>query len=122
MLYFKLINKDFDVILTFQLSPITIGVTSAFFSIIKKCPQVFWVLDLWPDTLIALNILKKDWEIKLFKKFVNWIYKYCDIILAQSESMLERIKTYPAVSKNAYFFPVWSDSEFFMKKYIFLCI
>ena len=40
--YFKLINKDFDVILTFQLSPITIGVTSAFFSIIKKCPQVFW--------------------------------------------------------------------------------
>ena len=115
--YFKLINKDFDVILTFQLSPITIGVTSAFFSIIKKCPQVFWVLDLWPDTLIALNILKKDWEIKLFKKFVNWIYKYCDIIIAQSESMLERIKTYPAVSKNAYFLPVWSDSEFFMKKY-----
>ena len=31
--------------------------------------------------------------------------------------MLERIKTYPAVSKNAYFLPVWSDSEFFMKKY-----
>ena len=31
--------------------------------------------------------------------------------------MLERIKTYPAVSKNAYFLPVWSDSEFFLKKY-----
>ena len=46
-------------IFTFQVSPITIGITSAFFSSIKNCPSIFWVLDLWPDTLVALNIIKK---------------------------------------------------------------
>ena len=54
--YYQLYGKKFDVILTFQLSPATIGITSAFFSLIKNCPNIFWILDLWPDTLIALNL------------------------------------------------------------------
>ena len=57
--YFRLRNKDFDLIFTFQLSPITVCVTSAFFKKLKKSKNVIWVLDLWPDTLVAFNILKR---------------------------------------------------------------
>ena len=89
---FFLRKKDFDVLFTFQLSPVTVGITSAFFSFIKNCPQVFWVLDLWPDTLVALEIIKKKWQIKLFKKLVNWIYSKCNIIFAQSKNILKEIK------------------------------
>ena len=111
--YFKLRNKNFDILFTFQLSPVTVGITSAFFSFIKNCPSIFWVLDLWPDTLIALNIIKRNWQIKIFKLLVNWIYKNCDAILAQSESILDEIRKYPSVPQKTLYFPCWSESNLF---------
>ena len=38
--YLKLRKEKFDIIFTFQLSPVTIGITSTFFSFIKKCPNI----------------------------------------------------------------------------------
>ena len=58
----------------------------------QNCPNIFWVLDLWPDTLVALKVLKSEWQIKLFKILINWIYSNCDIVLAQSKSILKEIK------------------------------
>ena len=112
--YFKLKDKDFDLVFTCQLSPVTIGITSAFFSKIKKIPQIFWVQDLWPDTLVALNILTKNWQINLFRILVNWIYSRCDLILAQSENILKEIKNYSAVKNNIYYFPTWGESDLFL--------
>ena len=113
--YFKLKGKELDIIFTCQLSPVTIGVTSAFFSKILNIPQVFWVQDLWPDTLVALKILKKNWQINLFKILVNWIYSRCDLILAQSQNILKEIKNYPSVKDNIYYFPTWAESDLFLK-------
>ena len=114
--YFKLRNKKFDILFTFQLSPVTVGITSAFFSFIKKCPSILWVLDLWPDTLIALNIIKRNWQIKIFKLLVNWIYKNCDVILAQSKSILNEIRKYPSIPKKSLYFPCWAESDLFKNK------
>ena len=113
--YFKLKGKEFDIIFTCQLSPVTIGITSAFFSKIRNIPQIFWVQDLWPDTLVALNILKKNWQINLFKILVNWIYSRCDLILAQSKNILKEIKTYSSVEDNLYYFPTWGESDLFLE-------
>ena len=113
--FFKLRGKNFDIILTYQLSPVTVGITSAFFSFIKNCPNIFWIFDLWPDTLIALNILKKRWQIKISKILVNWIYSRCDVILAQSKSILKEINNYTSVKKNAYYLPSWGESELFFE-------
>ena len=113
--YFKLKGKEFDLIFTCQLSPVTIGITSAFFAKIRKIPQVFWVQDLWPDTLVALNIMTKNWQINLFKNLVNWIYSRCDLILAQSENILKEIKKYSSVKNNIYYFPTWGESDLFLK-------
>ena len=111
--YYQLYGEEFDVVFTFQLSPATIGITSAFFSLIKNCPNIFWILDLWPDTLIALNILKKEWQIKLFKFLMNWIYSRCDVILAQSKSILKELDNYSSIKNNTHFFPSWGESELF---------
>ena len=58
--YFKLHKEEFD--LDFYFSSITNynWIYISIFLFLKNCPSVFWVLDLWPDTLIALNILKKN--------------------------------------------------------------
>ena len=72
--------------------------------------------DLWPNTLVALNVIKKEWQINLFKILVNWIYSNCDVILAQSKSILEEIRNYPSVTNNTQYFPSWSESELFEKE------
>ena len=114
--YFKLRGRKFDIIFTFQLSPVTVGITSSIFAYIKNCPQVFWVLDLWPDTLEALNIINKKWQLNLFKTLVNWIYSRCDLILAQSKTILKEINKYPSVKKNTYYFPSWGESNLFLQE------
>ncbi len=113
--FFKLKGKNFDIILTYQLSPVTVGITSAFFSFIKNCPNIFWIFDLWPDTLIALNILKKRWQITISKILVNMIYSRCDVILTQSKSILKEINNYSSVKNNAYYLPSWGESELFFE-------
>ena len=113
--YFKLRGKNFDAIITYQLSPVTVGITSAFFSYVKNCPNILWILDLWPDTLVALNILKRKWQIKILKILVNWIYSRCDIILAQSKSILKEINNYSSIKNNTYYFPSWGESDLFFK-------
>ena len=115
--YFKLHNKKFDLIFTFQVSPVTVGITSAFFSFIKKCPNIIWVLDLWPDTLSAYGFLKRKWQLNILKIFVNWIYSRCDLILTQSNSFLREIKNYYSIKNNVIFFPSWGEDNLFKKKY-----
>ena len=61
----------------------------------------------------CIKHLKKKMEIKLFKILVNWIYSKCDLILAQSENMLNEINLYPGVRNNTCYFPSWGDSDLF---------
>ncbi len=112
--YFKLRGKQFDIIFTCQLSPVTIGITSAFFSKIRNIPQIFWIQDLWPETLVALNILNKNWQINLFRILVNWIYSRCDLILAQSKNIQKEIKNYSTVKEKTSYFPSWGEYDLFL--------
>ena len=112
----KLRKKKFDFVLTFQLSPITSAVPSIFYSLINKSVHILWVLDLWPETLIDLGILKNKFKIKFFRIFVNWIYRRSDIILAQSKSFVKNIKNSTPNKKNIYYFPSWGESNLFTNR------
>jgi len=104
-------KKKYDHIITFATSPIIVALVSIFISKLKKAKHTIWVLDLWPDVLIDLNIIKKNTAIHNFFKFiVKTIYKNSDIILCQSLSFIKEIKS---LSKNfsskIYFFPSWPE-------------
>ena len=109
----KLRKKKFDFVFTFQLSPITAAIPSIFYSLINKSVHILWVLDLWPDTLIDLGILKNKFKIRFFRIFVNWIYRRSDIILAQSKSFVANIKKSIPYKKNIYYFPSWGELNLF---------
>ena len=64
----KFRNKKFDVIFVYEPSPITVGLPAIAISKKSNIPIVFWALDLWPETLEALNIIKSKLIIKFFKK------------------------------------------------------
>jgi len=107
---YKLRKYNFDIVFVFQTSPVFVGIPSSIISYIKKCPQIFWVLDLWPETLSAINIIKNKWLILLIRKIVKLIYSRCEVILVQSKSFINEIKKYG--HKKVHYFPAWVESEF----------
>ena len=108
---YKLRNYNFDIIFVFEPSPITVGLPAIMLKKIKKVPIIFWVLDLWPDTLQAIGVVKSELIIKLIGSLVSIIYNQCDLILGQSKSFLPHIKKYTKHDSIAYF-PSWAELEF----------
>ena len=104
---FKLRKNKYDYILTFGTSPITVALTSLFFSKIKSARTIIWVLDLWPDILKDLNIITNRFMLNLLSKITNFTYRSHDIILAQSESFLRQIIKH---NKNTIYFPSWPET------------
>ena len=104
---FKLRKNKYDYILTFGTSPITVALTSLFFSKIKSARTIIWVLDLWPDILKDLNIITNKVMLNLLSKITNFTYRSHDIILAQSESFLRQIIKH---NKNTIYFPSWPET------------
>ncbi len=86
-------NKEYDYILVFGTSPITTAIVGIILSGFTKSKVILWVLDLWPDVLTDLKLLRNNILKKILLKIVNFIYKNSDIILCQSEAFVEKIKT-----------------------------
>lgn len=108
----KLRGIKFDAIFTCQLSPVTVGLPAAVMKAIKRVPMVFWVLDLWPDTLQAVGIVRSERIIHLIGWLIKFIYSRCDLILAQSRSFIPQIKKYTGGNKRAEYFPSWAEKIF----------
>lgn len=108
----KLRGQKFDVVLTCQLSPVTVGLPGAFLAWVKHAPMAMWVLDLWPDTLKAIGVVKSPRLLAAVGKLVSFIYQRCDLILTQSQSFIPKIKK--ATDKNipVIYFPSWAEDIF----------
>ncbi len=108
----RLRNKSFDVIFVFEPSPITVGLPAVLLRRLKAAPLAFWVLDLWPETLQAIGVVKAPRVLGAVGKLVSFIYKRCDLILAQSRSFVPQIMKYCPAGTRVEYFPSWSDAEF----------
>ena len=107
---FKLRNKKFDVIFVFEPSPVTVGVPAILLRWLKKAPLVFWVLDLWPDTLKALGVRSKV-ILKAVGLLVSFVYQNCDLILGQAKSFVNSIQG-RSINKQVKYFPSWAEPIF----------
>jgi len=108
----RLRGQKFDVIFVFEPSPITVGLPAIFLSNIKRAPLAFWVLDLWPETLEAIGVVRSRYILKAIGRLVNFIYNRCDLILAQSKSFIPQIRQYCHKEIKVEYFPSWSDATF----------
>ena len=57
-----------------------------------KKKVAIWVLDLWPNTVIDLKVVRNKFVIKFLKYITLFIYNNSDLILAQSNSMKNEIE------------------------------
>lgn len=108
----KLRGRRFDVVLTCQLSPVTVGLPGALMSWIKNAPMAMWVLDLWPDTLRAIGVVKSPRLLAFVGKLVGFIYRRCDLIWAQSRSFIPKILFLSGPQIPVVYFPSWAEKIF----------
>jgi glycosyltransferase involved in cell wall biosynthesis len=89
-----ILKKKYDIVFTYQISPITVGLPSVLLRTIKKVPHVMWVQDLWPDTVIDLNIFKSKIIQNLIRLISLKIYQNCDHIITQSRMIEKKLNYY----------------------------
>jgi len=105
---FKIRKKNYDIIFTFATSPITVALPAVLFSITKNSKHIIWILDIWPDILYELKIIKKNLVYFFLRGIVNFIYKKTDIILVQSTGFKELIGKVVGY-KKVFYLPSWSE-------------
>ena len=101
-----------DVIFVFEPSPVTVGLPAVWLGRIKKSPVVFWALDLWPETLAAIGVVRSPRALAWVGYMVRFIYNRCTLVLGQSRSFLGSIANYCNDKTKIRYFPSWAEDVF----------
>lgn len=105
-------GRAFDAIFCFETSPITSALPAVLLRRIKRAPLVLWVLDLWPDTLAAVGVVRSRRVLNAVGRLVAFIYRRCDLILAQSRGFFDAIAQWSGDPTKTRYFPQWADGVF----------
>jgi len=98
-----------DVIFVFEPSPVTVGFPAVFLGRLKRCPVVFWALDLWPETLAAVGMVRHPMALSAVARMVRFIYNRCTLVLGQSRSFLPSIARHCDDPSKVRYFPSWAE-------------
>ena len=101
-----------DVIFVFEPSPITVGLPAILLGRIKNAPVVFWALDLWPETLSAVGVVKSPRVLAWVGHLAGFIYNRCTLVLGQSRGFLPSIAKYCSDASKIRYFPSWAEDVF----------
>jgi colanic acid biosynthesis glycosyl transferase WcaI len=101
-----------DVVLTCQLSPVMVGLPGALLAWVKGTKMAMWVLDLWPETLEAIGVVRSLKMMAVLGWFVGFIYRRCGLILAQSRSFIPIIQSRAGSNIPVVYLPSWAEKIF----------
>ena len=106
-----LCRGSIDLIFVCQLSPVTVGIPAAFLKRLKGAPIVFWVLDLWPESIATSKGLNNTWLYKAINFLVCYIYRQCDRILYTSKGFALSIQSRGVDPSKLSYFPNWVEAQ-----------
>lgn len=106
------LRGSFDAIFVFEVSPITVGIPAIVASRRFNAPIVFWVLDLWPESLTAAGGIRAPWILRAVDHLAKWIYRNCSRVLVQSRAFVPEIKRHGVPDSQIQYFPSWGEALF----------
>ncbi|MFT2189140.1 glycosyltransferase family 4 protein [Pseudomonas putida] len=112
---FKLRSRKFDALFVYAVSPIMAAIPAVLIGRLKRAPVFVWVLDLWPETLRAVGVVRNARLLSLVGRMVSWIYNRADYLLLQSHGFLESVKQYctrDIAQERLVYFPSWAEDDF----------
>jgi len=106
------LRGKFDAIFVFEVSPITVGIPAIVASRRFNAPILFWVLDLWPESLSAAGGVRSPWILRSVERLVRWVYRNCARVLVQSRAFIPEIARHGVAASRILYFPSWGESLF----------
>jgi glycosyltransferase involved in cell wall biosynthesis len=107
------VNEKYDVIIIQQLSPVTMALPGIWLKKKNRAPVYLWVLDLWPESILAASSFKNKVVINLIDKLVKYIYNSSDVILISSKNFRDSIlRKLNDKNKEIIYFPNWAEDIF----------
>ena len=71
----------YDVIFVHHTSPILIAIHPIIYSVFYKSKKILWDLDIWPESLKAVNAIKSKFIIAIVEWLVKLVYSRYNLIL-----------------------------------------
>jgi len=105
-------RDSYDVTFVFEPSPVTVGLPAIVMKWIKAVPILFWVQDLWPESLSAAGGLRSAWLLNAVNRLVVFIYRNCDLVLIQSRGFNEPVRERGVLQEQIRYFPNWAEDVF----------
>lgn len=105
----RLKGQRFDIVFVYEPSPVTVGLPAILVGRLKRIPVVFWVQDLWPETLVALGVVRSKWAVSAVGGLVRFIYNRCALVLGQSQGFSASIAKYCKDERRIRYFPNWAE-------------
>jgi colanic acid biosynthesis glycosyl transferase WcaI len=99
-----------DVIFVYEPSPITVCLPAIFFKKIKKAPILFWVQDLWPESVVAVDAVQSPRVLTWLGKLARFIYARCDLILTTSKAYFAAIEKWDVPKSKLRYFPQMAEA------------
>ena len=106
-------KKKFDVIFIYAPSPVLQAIPAIFLGWLKGCKVIFWVQDLWPESLSATGHVQNRVVLKMVEHVVRYIYRHVDLLLVQSRAFVEPVQALASGTPIIYY-PNSVDDSFAM--------
>ena len=95
----------FDAILVYEPSPVTVGLPALVLKRLTGAPVLFWVQDLWPESVSATGAVRSRWILKTIERLVRFIYRGCDLLLVQSKAFINPVRGLGVPAERVVYFP-----------------
>ncbi len=94
------LDKDFDIVVSYQLSPVTMAYPAIKYAKKHKKPLFLYCLDIWPESAQAHVKTDKGLVYGLIKKLSKSIYQRCDKISVTSKKFIEYLRDLNGVDEE----------------------
>lgn len=110
-------RQKYDVCFVYEPSPVTVMIPALFYKVMRKVPVLFWVQDLWPESLSATGSVNNSLVLKMVRKLVDLIYRNSDMILVQSRGFVDHVRQSDVSNDRIRYLPNWTESFYQPLKY-----
>lgn len=109
-IYTLFLKEKYDVVFSYQTSPITMFLPGVVYAKKNKVRSVLYTLDLWPESVKAMSIKEGTLMFKILHKMSRKIYHAADKVLVSSPAFKEYLKETIGLKESEIFYlPQYTD-------------
>jgi len=103
-----LIGNRYDCVFGYNLGSLTDMLPAVVIRKLHKKPVVFWVQDVWPDSVYAYGFKKTKILTRVLNNFVKFVYRHASAVVISSKGFQRKIEPYLNQGVNLIYAPNWA--------------